>query len=425
MLQRIRAWQWAWSLGWAAGLGPLVGCDLSSGGHGRGPNPNPTIETQSSCNAGRPVEFALAIGGAVSSTSGFRMQVAAHGDDGFLLFEPGLPELIQVSPQGEFVNTLPGPAFDLSPVIDRVVTLADGSRLLSGITADPPLARGWLGKVDADWNPVWDQQLDLQFVEHTELEALPDGSAVVAGVRTLDREGGANQEDVFLARFSPAGELLWARSASFEDTHSHSEPRGFRILARTEQGIHLVVATGQAVFRVQVDLDGNIDPESLATPVPEIERSQFTSTGHAEPVGIEALSDGGVALYTFQHVMVLDEAGQATMRHDATPGEYISAVRFDKARNELVTAGQQSDAGSANLPGPFIRSLRSDGQISWEERRPPLILGTTSWNFENPTGRSAAPLYNAAIDDRGNMLMTGNMVRGLEWAWVGTEACGG
>jgi hypothetical protein len=387
--------------------------------------PGPALQKAGTCAAGRQVDFVVAADARFPLAASHQTRVAADGDDGFLLFGDNLPVLLRLSPGGELVRTLPPPAFELEPTIDRIVALPDGSLLLSGLVGESQLKHAFIGKVDANWNPVWEQQLELESVEQTDLEALADGGAVLTGVRWLDQLGetrGAD-DDVFVARFSVDGQLMWERRASFEGVHAFSGQRGFRLAALTGATLNVVVPTDEAVFHVTSDLDGNLDPSSLVTPVSEVQRSHFTKYGAAEPVGIEALPGGDVAIFSFHHLVLLDQAGREKLRHDVSLDEFIAAVRFDAARGELVLAGQYLDIANYDLPGPWIRALASDGEISWEERPAPLVL--TSDGEVVSAGQSGAPLVNAAIDGQGNMLMTGQMVRGLEWVWVGGETCGG
>jgi len=382
-------------------------------------------EKWGTCAAGRQVDFTFTTDARFPTASGYHTRVAADGNDGFLLFGDNLPLLLRLSPEGEPVRTLPPPPFELEPTIDRIVALPDGSLLFSGLVGESQLKHAFIGKVDANWERVWERRLELESVEQTDLEALADGGAVLAGTRWLDQldETEGADDDVFISRFSAEGELVWERRASFEGVHAFSGHHGFRLVALTEATINLVVPTDEAVFRVTSDLDGNLAPSSLVTPVPEVQRSHFAKYGAAEPVGIEALPGGDVAIFSFHHLVLLDAAGREKLRHDVSLDEFIAAVRFDGARGELVIAGQYLDTANYDLPGPWIRALASDGEISWQERPAPLVL-TSEGEVQN-AGRSGAPLVNGAIDGKGNMLMTGQTVRGLEWVWVGAGTCGG
>jgi hypothetical protein len=387
------------------------------------PEPVPELDKLESCDGGRLVDFVRADAKLFPDPAGHLTRVATDGDHGFLLFGQNLDGLVSLSQEGDFVRHLPLPGFEQRAVIDHAVALPDGSLLLGGRVGESQLEHGWIGKLDANWNPLWEQQLELDSVEQTDLVALPDGGAVLMGVRWLDLlEDGEGADDVFIARFNPDGELLWEKRISFNGAHSFADQRGFRLLALTEQRIHVAVPADDGVFLLSSDLDGNIDEARQQTPLSESIRA-FTTTGGAERIGVEGLPDGGVAVFSDHDVLILDADAEVRVEHTIGEQEYIAAVRFDPARDELVIAGLYIEPDRFDLPGPWIRALRLDGEISWEARRPAFSFDDDG-NLEVATD-SAPPLTNAAIDSKGNMLMTGQIGRGLEWAWVGAEACGG
>jgi hypothetical protein len=384
---------------------------------------DPTFERLGSCDVGRVMDFVRTDDVRFADTEGTPSHAALDGD-GFLVFGPNVPGFLRLSSRGDYVRLLPPPGFEVEAQVDHAAPQVDGSLLLSGIAGEPRLEHGWIGKLDENWNPLWEYRMELESVEHLDLEPLPDGGAVVAGVRWLDRlEGeGPAEDDVLLARFGGAGELLWERRLSFNKTHSFSNQRGFRTLALVGQSIRVVVPSDDGIYVVTSDLDGNVDQASMSRSLPESMRS-FTSTGIAESIGIVALPDGGAAVYSIHNLVLLDAAGELRLQHDVAGDEYIGAVRFDAARTELVMAGHYVDTTRYDLPGPWLRALLFDGEIDWEARRPALSFGAEG-KLEGAAD-SGPPLTGAAIDNQGNMLMTGQVGRGLEWVWVGAEACGG
>jgi hypothetical protein len=387
------------------------------------PEPVPELDKLERCDGGRLVDFVQA-DAVFPDPAGYLTRVVTDGDHGFLLFGENLDGFVSLSTAGDFVRQLPLPDFEQRAVLDHAVALADGSLLLGGTVGDSQLEHGWIGKLDANWNPLWEQPLELESVEQTDLVALPDGGAVLAGVRWLDRLDGTegSEDDVFMARFSAEGELLWERRASFNGAHSFSDQDGFRLLALSAERLHLVVPADDGIFLMISDLDGNVDEASLQQSLPESLRS-FSTTGMAETIGIEALDEGRVAVFSLHDVLVLDAASQPQLEYSVGDDEYIAAVRFDPARAELVIAGHYIDTDRYALPGPWIRALGLDGEVRWEAWRPALDLDGQG-NLE-ASADSAPPLTNAAIDGKGNMIMTGQIGRGLEWVWVGAEACGG
>jgi len=383
----------------------------------------PVFERLSSCDSGRAVDFVRTDDPRFEDAEGFPSHVVVDGQ-GFLVFGPKVPGFLRLSAQGKLVRLLPPPAFEISAVIDHVAAQADGSLLLSGTAGESQLEHGWVGKLDQNHNPLWERQLELEGVVHMYLEPLPDAGVVVAGVRWLDRlgEGQPAGDDIFIARLSDAGELLWERRASFNGAHSFTNQQGYRILALVDQSIQVVVPTEQGVYRLTSDLDGNLDETSLERALPESIR-QFTVTGHSESLGILGLPDGGAAVYSNHDLVVLDRAGELKLQHDIGEQSFIGATRFDAARGELLIAGQYIDTSLYDLPGTWLQALGLDGQVHWETRRPGLSFGTNG-ELEGEAD-SGPPLTGAAIDSQGNMLMTGQIGRGLEWVWVGAEACGG
>lgn len=399
-------------------------CSVEQTGAALPPALDPMLERSEVCEAARPLSFARAEAARFVGSVGERARVVTDGADGFLLFGDTLPGFVRLSSAGEFVRLLPPPAFEQAAMIDHVVAMPDGSLLLAGTAGESQLEHAWLGKLDASWNPEWEYELELESVERADLVALPDGGAVLAGVRWLDRDdelvGGA--DDILLARFSASGQLLWEKRLSFESTHSFSEQYGFRILATSAQGVQLVVPTDAGVFRVISDLDGNIDPDSLVTALPD-PVSPFADSGRPALIGLEPLPDGNYAVFSTQRLTVLDAAGELVLRFDADEQDAISAVRFDEQRGELVIVGQYSEPSVSALAGPWARALRLDGEVSWQMRRPGLDFDSQGELHAGP--ESAPPLMDAAVDGEGNMIMTGYVGRGLEWVWVGGQSCGG
>ena len=397
-------------------------CQLSSGTDELAAPVEPPLDRRDECEGVRPFDWVRPEDARFAGELADETHVVTDGDAGFLLFGQSLPGVLRLSPEGDFQRLLPPPAFDAAARIQQLVTLPDGSLLVAGTVGESQLEHAFIGKLDLNWNLVWQQQLEPQFVERANLIALADGGAVLAAVRWLDFGVEPGDDDVLLARFDDAGQLLWEKRLSFEDTHSFAEQRGFRMLASTAQGFQLAVPTGAGVYRITGDLDGNVDVDSLLTPLPA--RVRTTSVEERpQMVGLEILADGGFVVATERRVTVLDAAGEPGMQFEVDQYELVTAVRFDDARAELVIAGAYTDFSVADLPGPWVRALRLDGELSWQARRPGLTFGEQG---ELRAGaESAPPLLDAAIDSRGNMIMTGQVGRGLEWVWVGAESCGG
>jgi hypothetical protein len=387
------------------------------------PRTAPDLDKVNACDAGRDVDFVRASDADLAENAGNLARVASDGSGGFLLFGPNLPGVWSVSAQGEFVRELPALPFEHSPSLERLQPLPDGSLLLVGLVGESRLEHLWLGKLDPNWKPVWEYEMELESVEQAELAVLPDGSPVVAGVRWLDRlEPGNGTDDAILARFSPDGELVWERRLSFEGMHSFSITKGFGILARTEQLLHLVVPSDSGVYLVNSDFDGNLDAASMERPLSESVRS-FSETHAPEPMGVEALPDDRVVVFSAQHATLIGVDGAVELEYEVADDEYLSALRYDATRNELVALGEYIDPERFALPGPTITVFSVDGEPLWAERRSPVGIDGAGELESSPD--SGPPLTDAAFDGAGNLLMTGEIGRGLEWVWVGAKACGG
>lgn len=387
------------------------------------PEAPPELERLPSCDSGRSVDFVRADEQVFPDPAGYQTRVVSDGGRGFLVFGRNLDGFLSLSPRGDFVRQLPQPAFEPRPRIDHAVALDDGSLLLAGRVGESQLEHAFVGKLDANWRPLWQRQLETQGVTQTALVTLPDGGALLAGVHWLDGlEAGGVPDDLSVARFEAEGELLWERRVSFDGPHPFADQPGFPVLALNGPRFHVVVPADDGVFLFGGDLDGNLDEASEHTRLPESLRL-FGTTGAAEPIGVEALPDGEVAVFSARSVLVLSATHEPKLEYAVSAPDVIVAARFDPARAELMIAGHYTDIERSALPGPWMRALRLDGEVSWEARRAPLTLDDQG---ELQAGEDAAPpLIDAAIDDRGNMLMTGQIGRGLEWAWVGADACGG
>jgi hypothetical protein len=383
----------------------------------------PVLDKVNACDEGRAIDFVHADAPMLTDEAGDLTGVASNGSGGFLLFGPNLPALMSVSAQGDVVRMLPALPFEKTPSIEQIQPLDDGSLVLVGLVGESRLEHAWIGKLDANWQPVWERQLELESVEQADLALLPDGSLIVGAVRWLDRLVPKDSaDDAFLARFTAEGEPVWERRFSFTGVHSFSITHGFSILARTENLLRLVVPSDEGVFLVASDFDGELDGASLEQPLPE-SVSSFSESHVPELVGIEALPGDRVVVYAAQHASLVDADGQLELEYALGDDEYLAAMRYDAIRGELVGAGEYVDPAHYVLPGPMIRAFALDGETTWQERRPAVTFD--SGGKLNDSMDGAPPLTDAAIDAAGNILMTGEIGRGLEWVWVGAQTCGG
>jgi hypothetical protein len=383
----------------------------------------PEIDKVNACDEGRAVDFVHADDPMLTDEAGDLTGVASNGSGGFLLFGPNLPALMSVSAQGNLVRMLPALPFEQTPSIEQIEPLADGSLLVVGLVGESRLEHAWIGKLDPNWQPVWERELELESVEQADLALLPDGDIVVGGVRWLDRLVPKDSaDDAFMARLTADGEPVWERRFSFAGVHSFSITHGFGILARTKNLLRLVVPSDEGVFLVVSDFDGELDGDSLEQPLP-VSVSSFSESHVPELVGVEALPDDRVVVYSAQHATLIGADGQLELEFALEPDEYLSVMRYDATRDEFVGGGEYVDPDHYVLPGPMIRAFALNGQMTWQERRPAVTIDSDGKLDETMDG--APPLTDAAIDAAGNILMTGEIGRGLEWVWVGAQTCGG
>jgi hypothetical protein len=370
------------------------------------------LERESACDGGRVVDFYHAVG-----ASGHLTRVVADGERGFLLFGPNHLGFTRLSPQGRFVDQLDAP-YSASVAPTHGLVGADGALFLAGMRSGP-----WFAKIDRDWNLVWESEIDLGTVYvRTDVQPLPDGGAIVTSSRA---ENGpmyddTGDDDVVVARVDANGALVWRRDFSFERVHFFSEGRGSRMLALNGRGLHLAVAADAGVFLLSISLDGEVDEATQSTPLPESVRS-FERLSHKELVGVEALPDDELAIYSSHRLTIVDANGGVRLTHKLSDGHYIDAVRFDAARGQLVMIGEYLDIHATQLPAPWISAIDLNGDGAWQMLRPSVAYeGDSAW--VGPEG-SGPPLDDGAIDSHGNMLVTGQIGRGLEYVWVGEGAC--
>ena len=407
-----------------SGGGGAVGLDhaVSPGGAAAVVSSSLQLEKTSACDGERVVDFVHNKAAHLGDLGGFENRVVVDGDRGFLLFGPNDEGFMRLSPQGDYLGLLPAP-YDTDAYPTHGVVAVDGSLFVAGWLSNGGVGHAWFAKLDADWHLSWERELDETVdIRRADIEPLPDGGAVVVGAAQPGAypDFDTGNDDAFVARLGADGAVLWQRPLSFARTHRFSAAQGMRMLAVDARGIHLAVPTDAGVFLVGTDLDGVVDEESTSIAVPESVRS-FQRLGYQEAIGVEALPDAELAVYSTHRLAILGAAGKLRVQHDLSDSHYISAVRFDSARNQLVIVGSYDDVTLGELPAPWVRAIDLDGELAWEMQRPALSLSSSD-AFGGPDG-SGPPLHDAAIDGFGNMLLPGHIARGLEYAWIGSEEC--
>ena len=245
-------------------------------------------------------------------------------------------------------------------VLQAVATDARGGFVAAGRfgTAPFPLDRGFaLARYDANGAPQWTRQVTTQDVTVYALSVTPEGNLLAAGVYfgAPDLGTGPLPEvprfaSLFIAKFSPTGQTVWAQGFLAQSTHPDDNLLNLPIwpsAVSTDAQGSLVVAGN---FYGRMDLGGG--------PL---------FAGDASVGRNESYWGGFVAKFNWRGEHVWSRALEAAA---AEPPATVRTVATDAAGNVLLggRASQLANLGDGPLkaPTPFIAKYAPTGALVWK-----------------------------------------------------------
>lgn len=385
----------------------------------------PQREALASCDDGRATVFHVArdVAGAT--------QAVADGQGGYLLFRRGgemTGGVVRVDHDGAVVEVLPNPSA-LTPFIQDVEPFLDGQAVLSGRleslyvenSSTTPTAPGWVGKVNQEWQLLWEAQVGPPGTQHVLVRALPDGGAIVAGTvwadQTSDDATKDARDDAFVARVDPQGQLAWDHRISFAGSAPEDNWRPPQtLMLGTDDRVRFVVQSEQGLLVLSSDLTG------------ENPLQQLLDTRLALGlVGVAPLPDGRLAIASNRNAAVLtmvDSEGQVLWEktYDRDQQAHVAGVTYSRTRKELVLSGALWSEGEGSSSWMLATDL--DGEQSWRMERAPMAraAGQDGDHVTVEPGRGPGLLGLAASPD-GSVLVAGDSQTHLCFFTITPGAC--
>jgi hypothetical protein len=349
------------------------------------------------CDSGRPTSAFLA-----SDHRGAN-RAFGNGQHGFVLTsERDYSELVSVGLDGHVKRSQSNPSA-LSPSLDGLARLADGSALLSGTVMDFDGAHAWAGKLGVEGSLVWELELEPTSIVQVDLVVLPDGGAVVAAVSQQGQTDASSKAfDVWWTRLSRSGGVVWQKQESFVGSSDGSgwETRSLLALT-TDAELRIVVQTSAGARMIMGSLDGAYELRSVDTGLAAIQQ-------------VVSLPDGRIAIGGDGRVAVLNLDGAVLW--ERSYGAYFHALAFNAARQELVMVGESSKQGS------WILAADLDGEATWELTRAQELAGEDATQLVR--GRFPLLIDVAAAPD-GSLIAAAFANFVLSYLLVGAGSCGG
>ena len=329
-------------------------------------------------------------------------RVFANGEHGFVVGSgEDYSELVSVGLDGHVKRSQSNPS-SLSPALDGLARLADGSALLSGTVVDFDGLHAWAGKLGVEGSLVWELELEQTSIVQVDLVVLPDGGAVVAALSHQDEADVPSEAfDVWWTRLSPAGAVVWQEQESFIGRYFPDWAKRSLLALTTDGELRIAVQSSDGARLILGSLDGEYELRSVDTGLSAIEH-------------VVSLPDGQIAIGGDGGVAVLDLEGAVVW--ERSYGTYFYGLTFNAARQELVMVGEHGGQGSS------ITAADLDGEPTWELSRAQQPLGEASaqlvkGRFPHLTDVAAAP--------DGSLLATGFSHDVLSYLLVGPGSCGG
>lgn len=222
---------------------------------------------------------------------------------------------------------------------------------------------GWVARFDPAGEVVWRKTFGGGEAETLDVvRPLPDGSFVVAG---STRSGGAGETDGWVMNLDSDGKLLWEKRFGGKDYDA------FEAMVETADGMVLAGYTGagekgrQHAWAVKLDRKGRKQWER-----------QYTGEQGSDIHAAAATADGGFMFAGQQEENDKSSSDAWLIRVDAT-GQKIWSKRFAGAGNDLFTgivpvagggfavAGQTESRGAGSYDAWLVR-IDANGALLWD-----------------------------------------------------------
>ena len=249
--------------------------------------------------------------------------------------------------------------------------------------------------------------------------ALPDESAVIAGYYRVDAtfgagdpneivlEGTDQQKSIFLARYSPGGELVWAVRASSEITAAAAEVRGISSLPDGS-----LVVTGWFIENVvfgegepnQTTLYAAGGPGNINGFVARYGEDgtfewarRFGSQGSAVGNGVSAGDDGIYTTGYFGATVTFGSAGEPVeLEAEGEWDSFVVCYGFDGSVQWAVGGRGEYDA-----VGRGVSALAGGGAFTAGYYRQQVVFGLDGPGETTLSGQGMRDIFTAVFDDSG------------------------
>ncbi len=345
-------------------------------------------------------------------------------DHGYALFSPtafSWEGVATVGVGGDLRQRLFLPSVHVSSLTD-LVQMPDGSFVLSGVGVGLgdsfAGSRGWVGKVDANWNLVWEAEVGSPGANTAFLAALPDGGVIAAGTTWAlalaeDPPPADWVPTFFWERLDADGQVIWRRDQEFEGLDGYYVQKSILALTPALEA-RLVVPSNQGLVMIRSDLDGAFESMVLDTSL-----AQY-------PSGIVALPDERIAIASSRApgavLTVLNADGSVAGEkvYGRPQDAEARAVAFDATRNELLLGGSYrgDDNGTQRT---WLIATDLDGNQTFEMTRKPL--SSEDIHASDITEGRGPEIEHIAVSPSGQILALGSTTSQLTYFLIDSQSC--
>lgn len=312
-----------------------------------------------------------------------------------------------------------GPAEDWADVIieDSFGNFVIGGRINSAGN-DVSEAFGdadiWLISVDEDGDILWELTLGAQGYDRIkDLKLMPNGDLMLIGwipfspeVEGLENRGSA---DVYLARVSPEGALLWQKGFGSSD-----EDSGRALVALESGEFYIAAGVSAADFEVENHISAtDIWVAKLSADGEILNQATFGSNKKDTPTDMILLSNGDLLLagetFSDEGVPRYHGSGDAFLLHLSSELEEISFNAYGGSSFDSPYEIMESSSGSIVLAG-LTQSINGDIGIAYPSIDGWLLEmqlgGDIEWSRAFG-GSQFESLHAVTEDSQGNIVATG------------------
>lgn len=342
---------------------------------------------------------------------------ASIGEDGYAVFGGVWGRGVTfIDPEGRIFQDLPPPAAGVGDLTD-LARLPDGSFLLSGTRSGFSGSVGWAGKLDANWNLLWQADVGADGAGNVFLAALPDGGAIVAGATWmygLNGEPDASfQPEVFWTRLDADGQVLWERREAFDSIDG--DPQRARVVALTsESSVKLVVQSKDGLVMIRGDLDGASETMLLDTQQALILEDIVALP--EERLAIASTRAPGAVLT----VVAPDGTVEWEKTFDYETGAEATAIAYDAVADEVVLAGSHRGSDGGQSRTWMVATDRQGNQIWKMTRGPEHVDGD---RVEGISPDKGPDINDVAVGPDGRIFALAYMAEDIEYFVIEPNAC--